>query len=105
MGHVERRKRETLLQFMWHMTDVVAVVCAFMGGYWLRFYSPLVGGVWDLDKGIPPLKYYMVAAAATSLVWIVVFHAFDLYKARSRWDGRSVVTLLKASILGIPIPL
>jgi exopolysaccharide biosynthesis polyprenyl glycosylphosphotransferase len=103
MGHVERRKRETLLQFFWHVTDVLAVLAAFLAGYWLRFRSPLVGRVWDLSKGVPPLTHYMVAAVATVIVWVAVFHAAGLYRRRLRWDGAAVSRLLRASLLGMVI--
>ncbi len=103
MGHVERRKRETLVQFLWHVSDVLAILIAFLTGYWLRFLSPLVGRVWDLSKGVPPLSHYMIAAAATALVWIAVFHAFGLYRPRLRWDGQAVSQLLRGSLMGMVI--
>jgi len=103
MGHVERRKRETLLQFLWHVSDTLAVLAAFLVGYWLRFKSPLVGRVWDLSKGVPPLMHYMVAAVATVIVWVAVFHAAGLYRRRLRWDGAAVSRLLRASLLGMVI--
>ncbi|MBD3237940.1 MAG: undecaprenyl-phosphate glucose phosphotransferase [Candidatus Eisenbacteria bacterium] len=101
MGHVERRKRETLLQFLWHLSDLIAILVAFALGYWLRFHSPLVGPLWDLSKGIPPLAHYLAAAGATAVVWILVFHAFGLYRFRLRWEGPAVSTLLRASLLGM----
>ncbi len=103
MGHVERRKRETLLQFLWHASDALAVLAAFLAGYWLRFRSPLVGHVWDLSKGVPPLLHYVVAAAATVIVWVAVFHAAGLYRRRLRWNGAAVSRLLRASLLGMVI--
>ncbi len=101
MGHVERRKRETVLQFLWHLSDAIAIVAAFLIGYWLRFVSPLVGVVWNISKGIPPLAHYLVAAGTTTFVWIGIFHAFGLYQIRTRWDGQAVSTLLQASLLGM----
>ncbi len=101
MGHLERRKRETLVQFLWHLSDVLAVFGAFLVGYWLRFRSPLVGQLWSLSKGVPPLAHYAVAAAATVLVWVSIFHAFGLYRPRLRWDGAAVTLLLRASLLGM----
>jgi exopolysaccharide biosynthesis polyprenyl glycosylphosphotransferase len=103
MGHVERRKRETLVQFLWHLADALAILAAFWLGYWLRFRSPLVGVLWNTSGGIPPLVHYLVAAGATALVWIVVFHGFDLYRIRPRWEGRAVRDLLKASLLGMTL--
>lgn len=101
MGHVERRKRETLIQFLWYLSDTLAVLAAFLAGYWLRFHSPLVGLLWDLSKGIPPLTHYMIAATGTALVWIAVFQSFGLYQSRLRWEGRAVSRLLKASLFGM----
>lgn len=101
MGHVERRKRETLVQFLWHLSDAAAIVVAFLIGYWLRFHSPLVDLLWHTTKGIPPLIHYGVAAVATALVWIVVFHGFGLYRIRPRWEGRATGELLRASLLGM----
>lgn len=101
MGHVERRKRETLVQFLWHLSDVSAILGGFLVGYWLRFHSPLVDWLWDVSKGIPPLAHYLVAAAATAVVWVLVFHAFGLYRFRLRWEGPVVTSLLRASLFGM----
>jgi exopolysaccharide biosynthesis polyprenyl glycosylphosphotransferase len=101
MGHVERRKRETLIQFLWHTSDTLGVLLAFLIGYWLRFKSPLVGVLWDLSKGVPPLLHYLIAAIATILVWFSVFHSFGLYQPRLRWHGHVISTFLKASLFGM----
>ncbi len=103
MGHVERRKRETLIQFLWHVSDALAVMLAYVLGYWLRFYSPLVGRLWDLSKGIPPFAHYFIAGLATALVWMVVFHAFGLYRRRLQWGSRLAPRLLQASLLGMTL--
>jgi len=103
MGHVERRKRETRVQFLWHLSDVVAISAAFLLGYWLRFHSPLVGLLWNPGKGIPPLLHYLVAAGTTAVVWIVVFHTFGLYRLRGRWEGEAVSQLLRASLFGMAL--
>jgi len=101
MGHVERRKRETLVQFLWHLSDVLGVLLSFFIGYWLRFKSPLVGTLWDLSKGIPQFRYYLIAAGATAFIWITVFHSFGLYQSRVRWGGQVISTFLKASLFGM----
>jgi len=101
MGHVERRKRETRVQFLWQLSDVLAIGSAFLAGYWLRFRSPLVGVLWGLEKGIPPLSHYLFAAGASAVVWVVVFHSFGLYRFRLRWEGPPVGALLRASLLGM----
>ena len=70
-----------LVQY-WHI-----LLLAFLLGYWLRFESPLVGLLWDLSKGVPPNVHYVVAAGATALTWMAVFHSFGLYRFRLRWEG------------------
>jgi exopolysaccharide biosynthesis polyprenyl glycosylphosphotransferase len=97
VSHVERRKRETRVQFLWHGTDLCAILGAHLLGYWLRFRSPLVGSLWGLSQGVPPLRHYVLAAAATTVVWMIVFHAFGLYQVRARWEGREVSRLLRAT--------
>jgi exopolysaccharide biosynthesis polyprenyl glycosylphosphotransferase len=103
MSQVERRKRETRVQFLWHLSDAAAIVAAHALGYWLRFESPLVGVLWGLSKGIPPLAQYMLAAVATAVVWIIVFHAFGLYAVRGRWEGGDLARLLPASGVGMAL--
>ena len=103
MGHVERRKRETLVQFLWHVSDILAILSAFLMGFWLRFHSPLVERLWGIQKGVPPLTHYLLAAVATAIVWIAVYHSFRLYRPRARWDGPAVSALLRASVMGVAI--
>jgi len=103
MGHVERRKRETWVQFLWHVSDSTAIFAAFLLGYWLRFHSPLAGQLWSVTKGVPPLRHYVFAAGTTALVWIAVFHTFGLYRIRPRWEGQAVARLLEASLLGMTL--
>ncbi|MFH1145134.1 MAG: undecaprenyl-phosphate glucose phosphotransferase [Candidatus Eisenbacteria bacterium] len=103
MGHVERRKSEIRVQFVWHATDAAAICTAFLAGYWLRFHSPLAGVLWSVAKGIPPLEHYLLAAATTAVVWIAVFHTFGLYRIRPRWEGPAVARLLQASLLGMAL--
>jgi exopolysaccharide biosynthesis polyprenyl glycosylphosphotransferase len=103
MGHVERRKRETGVQFLWHVSDIVAIVGAFLIGYWLRFHSPLVGRLWSTRGGVPPLAHYAIAAGATAIVWLAVFHGFGLYRVRAHAEERAVRDLLRASLLGMAL--
>lgn len=103
MGQVERRAAETRVQFIWHAGDIAALFAAFLLGYWLRFHSPLVGQLWGVSGGIPPLRHYLIAAGASALVWIAVFHTFGLYRIRPRWEGRAVTRLLQASLLGMAL--
>ena len=78
MGRIERRKRETWLQFLWMLSDAVAIVVSFPVAYWLRFHSPLT--IWiPVTRGIPPLEPYMTAGVVLTLAWLPLFYALGLY--------------------------
>jgi exopolysaccharide biosynthesis polyprenyl glycosylphosphotransferase len=81
VGRIERRKRETWLQFLWVVSDLAAILAAFPAAYWFRFHSPLTVVV-PVVRGVPPVEPYLVAAALLSLVWLPLFHAMGLYRLR-----------------------
>jgi exopolysaccharide biosynthesis polyprenyl glycosylphosphotransferase len=81
VGRIERRKRETWLQFLWVISDLAAILTAFPAAYWLRFHSPLTALV-PVVRGVPPVEPYVVAAALLSLVWLPLFHSMGLYRLR-----------------------
>jgi len=101
MGYVERRKRETWQQFIWHLTDAAAVLGAFLAGYGIRFHLPLFISVLPVTKGDPGLSVYLYAGTASVLVWILIFHALGLYALRRPGAGPPAEALLRASFLAI----
>jgi exopolysaccharide biosynthesis polyprenyl glycosylphosphotransferase len=100
MGQGERNKRGTWVQVLWHLSDLAAIVGGFAFGYWARFVSPLTRWI-PPDKGIPAISQYMLAAAATALVWIPLFHASGLYRMEMGRPRHRFSEILRAQALGI----
>jgi len=80
MGQAERNKGSTWIQASLYLSDIVAIVCGVLFGYWARFHSPLVQ-LLPPEKGVPPLPMYLLAAAATVLLWIPLFQTLGLYRS------------------------
>ncbi len=100
MGQGERNKRGTWVQVLWHLSDLAAIAGGFAFGYWARFFSPLTRWI-PPDKGIPPVSQYLIAAAATALVWIPLFHASGLYRMEMGRPRHRFSEILRAQALGI----
>ncbi len=79
MGRVERRKRETWLQFLWVLGDALAVFAAFPLAHALRFHSP-VTDVLPLTKSVPPIGPYVTAGAILTAVTLPFLAAAGMYR-------------------------
>jgi exopolysaccharide biosynthesis polyprenyl glycosylphosphotransferase len=101
MGYVERKKRETWLQFLWHVGDALAVLVSFVVGYGIRFHFPPFLKLFPLTKHDPGLALYVYAGLASLLVWIPVFHAMGLYAVRRGGRAPETGAVLRASLLAI----
>lgn len=101
MGYVERRKRETWLQFLWHLTDAGSILLAFSLGYAIRFrFHPFVS-LLPVTKGDPGFSIYLYAGFASVLLWIPIFHAFGLYTVRRPGTGPRAEGILRASLFAV----
>lgn len=100
MGQGERNKRGTWVQALWHLSDLGAIAGGFAFGYWARFFSPLT--LWiPPEKGIPAVSQYLLAAAATALVWIPIFHASGLYRMEMGRPRHRFSEILRAQAIGM----
>lgn len=79
MGRVERRKRETWLQFLWALSDAFATSLAFVIAYGVRFHSPLTGVI-PVTHGYPPLLPYALAGCLMAVFWVPLFAMMGLYQ-------------------------
>ena len=102
MGRIERRKRETWLQFLWVLSDVVAIIVSFPVAYWLRFDSPLTGLI-PVVKGVPPVGPYVIAGLLLTLAWIPLFHMMGLYRVyrAGKPGGRGLLRLAQAAAIAV----
>lgn len=75
------RRNDMLIPFLTVLSDVIALECAFLLSYWLRFYSPLTQ-YFEVQYGIPPLESYLIASAVFIPVFLLVFRSRSMYGTR-----------------------
>ncbi|MBD3160711.1 MAG: hypothetical protein GF346_01075, partial [Candidatus Eisenbacteria bacterium] len=100
MGQVERRKRYTRIQAVWHVSDFVSVVGGFVLGHAIRF-SPVVTAIVPARTEVPPLRLYFYAGVAAAVLWIFLFHALGLYRAEGSRRAVRFPVLVRSSVLGM----
>jgi exopolysaccharide biosynthesis polyprenyl glycosylphosphotransferase len=102
VGQVERNKGATWVQALWHLSDLLAICGGFLIGYWVRFHSPFASWV-PPDKGIPPLRVYLVGGAITALVWTVLMHAGGLYRLEHARPRHRLTDLVRVQAFGMVV--
>lgn len=102
MGQIDRRKRVTRIEAVWHATDVISVVGGFVIGHLIRF-SPPFSLMFRIRHGVPPLRLYLAAGLAAAVLWILLFHALGLYRAEGTRRALRTPVLARASGLGMLI--
>lgn len=100
MGQVERRKRVTRIEAVWHLADAVGIIGGFAIGHAIRF-SPPVEGWFPPRQAEPSLHLYIAAGVISSVIWIVIFHALNLYRAEGTRRALRTPVLLRATGLGM----
>ena len=99
MGQVERNKRTTWLQFFWVLSDLLAILAGVVLGYLVRFHSHFAVWVPPVNA-IPSFDIYLLAAAATVLVWVPLFYALGLYRIERGRARHRRGDLLRGLVLG-----
>jgi exopolysaccharide biosynthesis polyprenyl glycosylphosphotransferase len=100
VGQVERRKRITRIEAVWHLTDGIGVVGGFAIGYAIRF-APPVATWFPPRQALPSLGLYLAAGFVAAILWIILFHALDLYRVEGTRRGLRTPVLLRATGLGM----
>jgi exopolysaccharide biosynthesis polyprenyl glycosylphosphotransferase len=100
VGQVERRKRITRIEAVWHFTDALGVIAGFAIGYAIRF-APPIATIFPPRQATPSLRLYLLAGVAAAILWILLFHALDLYKAEGTRRALRMPVLLRATGLGM----
>jgi exopolysaccharide biosynthesis polyprenyl glycosylphosphotransferase len=86
-----KRRRKQLINFF-ILSDVVAIILAFNGAFWLRFQSGLIAA----PKGIPGYRSYLTIIPILLLVHLIHFSYQGYYKIklrRNRLDDLFLVLL------------
>ncbi|MBI3006193.1 MAG: undecaprenyl-phosphate glucose phosphotransferase [Ignavibacteriales bacterium] len=76
-----RHRKDFLIPLLTVLSDAVAIEFSFLVSYWLRFYSPLTG-VFEVEKGFPPLTAYLEGSLVVIPVWLLLFNSRGLYSSR-----------------------
>lgn len=100
MGQIERRKRLTRIEAVWHVADILSVVGGFAIGHAVRFSSPVIS-LFPPRGPVPPIGLYLQAGLIAAVLWIALFHGLRLYRAEGTRRGLRTPVLLRASLLGM----
>ncbi len=76
------RKGDILIPFLTVLGDSLAIEFSFLFSYWLRFRSPFFEfvGLQRIDP--PPLNGYLAGSFFIIIVWLLLFNARKMYRAR-----------------------
>jgi exopolysaccharide biosynthesis polyprenyl glycosylphosphotransferase len=76
------RRGDFLIPFLTVLSDAIAIECAFLFSYWLRFKSPIVDVLGVKEIGGPPFSGYLFGSFAVAFIWMLLFHARAMYGVR-----------------------
>jgi Undecaprenyl-phosphate glucose phosphotransferase len=76
------RRNEFLIPFLNVVLDALGIEAAFLLSYWLRFRSSLFDALGFTHDDAPPLVSYLIGSAVVILVWLMLFDARSMYRAR-----------------------
>jgi len=76
------RRGDFLIPLMSVLGDAIAIESAFLLAYWIRFRSALFDWL-GFDRGpTPEISGYLVGSAVVVIVWLMLFEARRMYRAR-----------------------
>jgi exopolysaccharide biosynthesis polyprenyl glycosylphosphotransferase len=75
-------KRHLSAPFLKILIDLIAIECAVLFSYYLRFYSPLTRLIPVKDNYYPPLENYIYFSFVISVIYLILFSVFRAYRSR-----------------------
>jgi Undecaprenyl-phosphate glucose phosphotransferase len=75
-------KTEVILPLITIVVDAIAILCAFLFSYWIRFSFEPFQKFFPVTKGIPDLSGYLEFAAIVIPVWLIIFQSKKLYRLK-----------------------
>lgn len=92
------KQKRQLFELLFMVADLVAVSCAWLIAYWIRFHTDFVRA----DKGVPPLAEYASMLLFIWVIWGWVFRRSGLYRAMRGVRGvREVLLLVNANAFAV----
>lgn len=76
------RKGDILIPFLTVLGDSLAIEFSFLFSYWLRFRSSFFEAVGLSKIDPPPLDGYLIGSLFIIVVWLLIFNARKMYRAR-----------------------
>lgn len=76
-----RRRNDVLIPTLGVLFDCIAIECAFLLAYWLRFHTSIFSRL-SLTEGTPQLEAYIYGSLVIIPVWLLIFRTRDMYGAR-----------------------
>ncbi len=81
------------------ISDALVISLAWLAGYALRFYLPLV----PVTKGVPPLSLYLWGLVLVEVIWLITFYFSGMYKLRGQNRTQLVISLTRAGLFAFLI--
>jgi len=75
------RRNDLLIPSLGVLFDAVAIECAFLLSYWLRFNTPVLRFL-PLMEQTPPLNAYVGSSLVVIPLWLLIFKSGGMYGAR-----------------------
>ncbi|MDP2682191.1 MAG: undecaprenyl-phosphate glucose phosphotransferase [Deltaproteobacteria bacterium] len=72
------KKHSQFFESLLFIADIAIIVASWLLSYYLRFHTAFI----PIDKGIPPLRIYILLIIPIILIWGFVFKSFGLYRPR-----------------------
>ncbi|MEK7842387.1 MAG: sugar transferase, partial [Deltaproteobacteria bacterium] len=92
------KRHSQFFESLLFITDIVIIVASWIFSYYLRFHSGLI----SIDKGVPPLKIYILLVLPIIFIWGFVFKSFGLYRPRRiASHAREIFDITKACAVSI----
>ncbi|MBI3755447.1 MAG: undecaprenyl-phosphate glucose phosphotransferase [Deltaproteobacteria bacterium] len=92
------KKHSQFIESLLFISDLFLIAASWLFSYYLRFHTSLI----PADKGIPPLKSYMLLVIPILLIWGFAFRTFGLYRPRRIASHLSeIFDIAKACLLSV----
>jgi len=97
------RHKDLLIPFLGVLFDAIAIECAFLASYVIRFDTTLLKFL-PLNEDIPPLDAYLVSSLVVIPVWLLLFQSRKMYGARRNINRtEEVINVFKVVTFGMLI--
>ncbi|MFN0158837.1 MAG: undecaprenyl-phosphate glucose phosphotransferase [Bacteroidota bacterium] len=99
-----QRRGDILIPLLTVLSDSIAVECAFLFSYWLRFRSSFFDSLGFVDIDSPNITGYLTGSLFIIVVWLLLFNARKMYRPRRSVSlADELISVVKVISLGMLI--